>query len=134
LFAQAGLRGLANVEFKLDERDGKYKLIECNARFTAGNCLVAASGFDLAAFVYNRVVGLPQTPMVSYRKGLRLWDPIRDFWSFREQRKAGKLSAGRWIKSILHHQTFAYMDWTDPMPFVARILKPLTRRLGRGEA
>ena len=33
LFRQAGLRGLANVEFKRDDRDGQLKLIECNARF-----------------------------------------------------------------------------------------------------
>jgi D-aspartate ligase len=132
LFAQAGLKGLANVEFKLDDRDGKFKLIECNARFTAGNCLVAASGFDLAVFVYNRIVGREQLPLVSYRSGLRLWDPVRDFWSFREQLKAGKLSTLTWIKSVLHRQTFAYMDWSDPMPFLARIFKPIKRRLGLG--
>jgi D-aspartate ligase len=131
LFAQAGLKGLANVEFKLDERDGKFKLIECNARFTAGNCLVAASGFNLAEFVYNQVVGRSQRPLVSYRRGLRLWDPVRDFWSFNEQRKAGKLSTLRWLKSIMHHQTFAYMDWSDPMPFLGRIMKPIARKLRR---
>jgi D-aspartate ligase len=131
LFAQAGLRGLANVEFKLDERDGKYKLIECNARFTAGNCLVAASGVDLAALVYGRIVGRASEPLVSYKRGLRLWDPVRDFWSFNEQRKSGKLTTMAWLKSILHRQTFAYLDWSDPMPFVARILKPITKRLRR---
>ena len=59
LFRHVGLRGLANVEFKLDPRDGQYKLIECNARFTAANGLVAKSGIDLGRFVYCRAVGLP---------------------------------------------------------------------------
>ena len=89
LFRQVGLRGLANVEFKRDARDGQFcKLIECNARFTASNCLVAASGFDLAAFVYNRIVGRPQPPLARYTKGTRLWDPARDLASFRELRAA----------------------------------------------
>ena len=59
LFRHVGLRGLANVEYKLDPRDGRHKLIECNARFTASNCLVSASGVNLAAFVYNRLTGRP---------------------------------------------------------------------------
>ncbi|HEY2587777.1 MAG TPA: hypothetical protein VGI81_18675, partial [Tepidisphaeraceae bacterium] len=57
LFRHVGLRGLANVEYKQDPRDGQYKLIECNARFVASNALVTAAGFDLAAFVYDRLTG-----------------------------------------------------------------------------
>ena len=49
LFGHAGLRGVANVEFKRDPRDGRLKLIECNARFTAANGLLTASGIDLGA-------------------------------------------------------------------------------------
>ena len=40
LFRHAGLKGVANVEFKRDPRDGRLKLIECNARFTAANGLL----------------------------------------------------------------------------------------------
>ena len=89
LFRWVGLRGLANAEFKRDERDGLLKLIECNARFTAANCLVARSGFDLAAFVYNRIVGRPQPPLETYTPGLRLWDPVRDFAVLPRTQEAG---------------------------------------------
>ena len=47
----AGVRGLANVEFKRDERDGRLKLIECNYRFTAPNEQFRRAGMDLALFV-----------------------------------------------------------------------------------
>ena len=84
LFRRVGLRGLANVEFKLDPRDGQYKLIEVNARFTASNCLVSRSGFNLAVFVYNRLTDQP-SPMMAYRETqLRLWDPLRDLLAFLE--------------------------------------------------
>ena len=129
LFEHAGLRGLANIEFKLDERDGQYKLIECNARFTAANCLVASSGFGLAEFVYNRIVGLPQKHLVKFRTGVRLWDPARDFSAYLERRRLGELSLIRWLASILHRQTFPYFGWTDPGPAIARLLRPLRRRL-----
>jgi predicted ATP-grasp superfamily ATP-dependent carboligase len=125
LFRAAGIRGLANAEFKRDERDGRLKLIECNARFTAANCLVAQSGFDLAAFVFNRLVGLPQPPLETYARGMRLWDPIRDFQAFRALRRQGRLTFGSWVASILHRQSFPYFRWSDPLPALVRMAKPL---------
>jgi predicted ATP-grasp superfamily ATP-dependent carboligase len=137
LFQWGGLRGLANAEFKRDERDGRLKLIECNARFTAANCLVARSGFDLAAFVYNRLVGRPQPPLERYTPGVRLWDPIRDFQAFLELRRRGQLTSRQWVASILHRQTFPYFRCSDPLPALARTSKPLrdlVRRLARRQA
>lgn len=127
LFKHVGLRGLANIEFKQDPRDGQYKLIECNARFTASNCLVSASGVKLAEYVYNRLVGRPLPAMDDYRVGLRLWDPFRDWKAFRELRAMGQLTFGKWFAGVLRRQTFAYFAWSDPMPAVARMLKPLRR-------
>jgi predicted ATP-grasp superfamily ATP-dependent carboligase len=120
LFRQVGLRGLANVEFKRDERDGQLKLIECNARFTAANGLVADSGVDLALFVYNRLVGRPQSPPESFVSGMRLWYPIRDFRAFLELRRQGRLTFGRWLASVWHRQTFPFFRWSDPLPAVAK--------------
>jgi D-aspartate ligase len=130
LFSHVKLRGLANAEFKHDVRDGQYKLIECNARFNGSDCLVAASGVDLAAFVYNRLTGRPQEPIKQYRRGLRLWDPIRDFQAGLEMRRRGELTFGRWLASVMHRQTFFYFRWTDPMPALARLTLPLRKRLG----
>ena len=129
LFSRVGLRGLANVEFKLDPRDGRHKLIECNARFTASNCLVSASGIDLAGFVYNRLVGLPAPATDHYARGLRLWDPVRDWRACRELRRAGKLTLRGWLAGVARRQTFAYFRWTDPMPAIGRAVRPLRRRL-----
>lgn len=129
LFRHVGLRGLANVEFKHDPRDGQYKLIECNARFTASNCLVSASGVNLAAFVYNRLIGRPTRVPAAYRSGLRLWDPVRDYWAFQERRAAREITLARWIGSILHRQTFCFFKLTDPLPALARLAKPMRRWL-----
>lgn len=131
LFKHAGLLGLANVEFKRDDRDGQYKLIECNARFTAANCLVSASGCNLAQFVYNRIVARSQPPLGEYKRGMRLWDPIRDYWSFRELRKMGQITTVGWLLSIMHRQTFPYFRWSDPLPAMARAFKPCGRMFTR---
>jgi D-aspartate ligase len=118
LFKHAGLRGVANVEFKRDPRDGVLKLIECNARFTAANVLLTASGIDLGAYVYRRLAGLQQAPLgdVDYRKGMRLWYPVDDFLAFLELHRGGRLGTGAWLCDIAHRQVLPVFAWDDPMP------------------
>jgi hypothetical protein len=65
--------------------------------------------------------------MNQYKVGLRLWDPFRDFKAYRELRGMGQLTFGKWLAGVLRRQTFAYFAWTDPMPAIARMLKPLRR-------
>ncbi len=127
LFQHVGLRGVANVEFKRDARDGVLKLIECNARFTAANSLVAKCGLDLAWFVYCRIVGLPLPDMTRYRSGVKLWDPPRDFKAFRELRRLGELRTGEWLKHIAGPQTFPVFAITDPWPSVCRTVSQVRK-------
>jgi predicted ATP-grasp superfamily ATP-dependent carboligase len=117
LFRQVGLRGLANVEFKLDARDGGPKLIECNARFTTSNGLIQASGLDLARWVYRRLVGLPQQVPREFRSGLRMWDPVKDFASYRELARRGELTFTGWVRTLRPARPF-WFRWYDPMPSV----------------
>ena len=131
LFRHVGLRGLANVEFKRDVRDGTLKLIECNARFTASDCLVARSGINLAAFVYCRLTGREPPPTDDYRVGLRLWDPVRDFQAGLSMRREGQLTLRRWLASVCHRQTFPYFQWSDPLPAMARLTTPLRKAFRR---
>lgn len=120
LFRHVGLQGLGNAEFKYDDRDGEFKLMECNARFTAANTLIKKAGFDLGNFVYNRIAGIPQPPLTEYRTGLRQWEPKRDFLAFRELRRLGELTFMEWLRSVLHLHTFPFFSWRDPLPAVVR--------------
>jgi predicted ATP-grasp superfamily ATP-dependent carboligase len=138
LFRQVGLRGIANVEFKLDDRDGQLKLIECNARFTAADCLLAASGLNLPLFVYKRLTGSPQPQATGCRSGMRLWKPFADLCAYRQLHGMGQLTFAAWVKSIFHPQTFPVFRWTDPVPSIvngvrkarylwSRLMKPAKR-------
>jgi D-aspartate ligase len=118
LFRHVGLRGIANTEFKLDGRDGQLKLIECNARFTAADCLLAASGLNLSLFVYNRLIGRAPIRPTSYCVGLRLWSPTADFLAYRQLNRLGLLSFREWVRSILHPQIFPLFRWYDPLPAI----------------
>lgn len=117
LFRHVGLRGLGNVEFKRDVRDGQLKVIECNARFTAANSLLVASGCDLGLFIYNRLVGIPQRPLPpTYPVGLHFWSPGRDLRAFLALRATGQLSLSEWLTGLAHRQVLPYFRWDDPVP------------------
>lgn len=136
-FTYVGLKGLGNIEFKRDDRDGKLKIIECNARFTAANCLLADNGYDLALFVYNRLVGRSHPPLKGkkYKMGVRLWYPVEDFKSFKELRGRGELSLINWLTSIMHPQILPYFRWYDPVPTIVfesrRIWEFIKKRIFR---
>jgi predicted ATP-grasp superfamily ATP-dependent carboligase len=134
LVRRVGLRGIANVEFKLDPRDGVPKLIECNARFTTSNGLLEACGLDLARWVYRRAVGLPQPAPRPFRAGVRMWDPRGDFGAYRALARRGELDLAGWLRTLRPARTF-WFRWDDPMPslvFAAHVARrAVERRAGR---
>lgn len=115
---RSGYRGFAGVEFKLDTRDNKWKLIECNARFTAPTELLHACGCNVAMLVYNRVLGRGVEPFKQSPKEVRLWHPVDDLFSFMMLRKRGELSLTGWIKSLIHWNRLPGFSWSDPWPSV----------------
>ncbi len=130
----AGLRGLGNVEFKRDGRDGQLKVIECNARFTASNEVIRRAGVDLPLFAYNRLVGRPTPPVDPYRDDVRLWEPVNDTRAFLVYRRRGELTLHGWLRSIAHHQYFPVAKLSDPLPVIVRHAEKLTRATGRRES
>jgi D-aspartate ligase len=130
-FQGVGIRGLANVEFKRDARDGRLKLIECNHRFTAANGQLRAAGMDLALFCYCRLTGRPTPDVGSYRRDVRLWYPIDDTRAFLVHRRAGTLTFGQWIRSLWHAQEFPLFSLSDPKPTVVSTWWIMRRLLAR---
>ncbi len=135
LVKHVGHRGIANVEFKRDDRDGLLKVIECNIRFTAANEILVASGYDLPLFVYSRLTGrpFPDLRTVEYKRGVRLWFPLADFLEFLALRRQGRITTGGWLRSVLHVQAVPYFAWDDPVPSLV-ITTQVTRRLAASGA
>ena len=115
-FAAAGVRGLVNVQFKRDARDGRLMLIECNHRFTAANELVRVAGINLARLTYDRALGRPTPAMGPARNDTRLWDPVHDTRSMLQLRASGDITVWRWMGSLLHRQHMPLLSVDDPGP------------------
>lgn len=118
-FRHIKFKGLGNIEFKRDERDGRLKIIEVNARFTASDCLIAKSGVNLALITYNRITGRSQPPVLDYQKSLVLCRPVQDARAAWGLRKTGELSLSEWLADLSRVNQFPFFEWRDPLPSVA---------------
>ncbi len=116
-FAHMGFRGLGNIEFKYDERDGRLKVIEVNARFTATQELAVAAGAPLDLIVYCDLTGQVPPRFETFEEDLRFWYPLRDFLSFLELRRMGELTFWGWVKSVAtYEQVSPLFDPRDLSP------------------
>lgn len=131
LFDGIGWQGIANVEFKRDLRDGQLKLIEVNARFTAGHRLVTAAGAPIDVIMYCYLTGQPVPVFDSYSESLRMWDPIRDFLAFRELNKLGQLHFIDWLKGVLSQKlVLPYFSVRDPGPTISEVFSIIRDPIG----
>jgi D-aspartate ligase len=118
-FDAVGLLGLGNIEFKRDPRDGKLKVIEVNARFTAAQELVRRAGVPIDLMIYCHLTRQQVPAATQGTKELRYWYPLRDFLAFLELRKRGELGLLGWLKSIATTaHVFPLVSLTDPMPML----------------
>ena len=119
-FAGTGFRGLGNIEFKHDVRDGKLKIIEVNARFTAAQELLVHSGAPIDLILYCHLTGQKLPQFSSYKQSLIFWYPLRDFLAFMELRRRNELTLMQWWRSWFPRRVVSPLHKiTDPMPSFA---------------
>lgn len=63
--------GVAMVEFKQDETDGRFKLMEINARFWGSLQLAIDAGVDFPYLLYKITMGESLEPVVDYKVGVK---------------------------------------------------------------
>jgi predicted ATP-grasp superfamily ATP-dependent carboligase len=118
--ARLGLKGIFKMDFKQDERDGAYYLLEINARFSLWNYLGAANGVNLPAVAYDHLVHGKTAAPAPYATRYRWLKLALDWKAFRELRAAGELTAAQWLRSVVRSPAVYHcFDWTDPAPLVA---------------
>jgi predicted ATP-grasp superfamily ATP-dependent carboligase len=116
-FRGIGLTGMAHVEFKLDTRDGRLKLIECNPRMSAAQAVVTGSGLDMAWRIYEHLLHGVVYPDSSYRLGVRRWWVYLDIRAYFELRRLGEINFADWVRSIKGPPlVFPYFCLDDPRP------------------
>lgn len=115
-FNEINYRGVGSAEFKLDERDGKLKLIELNPRYWQQNSLATACGMNFPLVDYLEVTGQDPKPQKEHLKGKKWVNRYMDFDSFLKYRKEGALTFSAWRKSLKGEKVFSDFSWDDPIP------------------
>jgi D-aspartate ligase len=121
-FKGIGFKGIGNVEFKRDHRDGQLKIIESNARFVAAHELFVRSGAPSDLLVYCHLTKQPLPDLSNYKQFMRMWYPVQDFCAYRELNRRGQLSFREWLRSVMHPQIFPVLNLSDPKPLVIDLM------------
>ena len=123
--------GIAQTEFRLDERDGRLKLMEVNPRLWQWHGLARACGVDLPRIAYLDAIGRPAPPVQSgpAHDGRR-W--VAAAAHLRASRAEGQ-SLRQAVREIGRDPVEATFDLRDPMPALVQgvglVVGPLARRL-----
>ena len=128
--------GLVDVEFKLDPRDNKFKLIEINTRTGALNIFSTKCGINLPYTAYLDAIGENVEVNISKKEGVKGVYVFYDILSAVKSMSKGKLSPIDWINSLRGEKEYAIFAWDDPLPFLispfnlsSGVLRYLSRRL-----
>ena len=136
LLAQVCYQGVSDVEFKRDPRDGRFKLMEINARYGFWGPLATASGVNLPYIAYRDAIGRPCLGG-RQRDGVRWTDILRDGPDSLRELRRRELSLHDWLTPLAAVRADAYLSVRDPQPGLREIgrlgVRLVRRGLGSGD-
>jgi predicted ATP-grasp superfamily ATP-dependent carboligase len=126
-----GYRGILDIGYRLDSRDGLYKLLDVNPRIGATfRLFVGAGGVDVLRALYLDLTGqgVPSaTPPLGRRWIVEPLDPVSSLAYARR----GDLTLAAWARSLRGVREGAWFAADDPLPFLALWPTLLGDRLSR---
>lgn len=131
IVAEMGIEGFANVEFKRDERDGRYKLMEVNGRPNMSGALAVRCGLDFPLLTYRHLVtGTAPTPR-PWTEGVYWINDATDPHGALARWRAGEIPLRAAGAPYTSRHVFASFALDDPGPVAARYWPQVRKRLGR---
>lgn len=112
--------GLVEMEYKLDPRDGKYKLLDVNARTWGYHTLGRRAGVDFPWLLYNDQMGRSVKPQQA-QPGVSWIRLITDIPTAIGQITSGKLKWKSYLNSVRGAHVEAVFSREDPAPGIAEL-------------
>jgi len=112
-----GYRGVLDIGYRFDARDGQYKVLDINPRVgQAFRLFVAEGDMDVVKALYLDLTGQP-LPMIIPREGRRWMIEDFDLISSNDYYQEGTLSFPDWIRSLKGVEEAAWFNKKDLRPF-----------------
>jgi D-aspartate ligase len=111
-------RGVFSAEFKRDDRDGVFKLLEVNARPWWFVEFAADCGVNVIAMAYRDALGTAVEGVMEYRLGQRLIHPYYDLFACRSQASNMAGALATFLRSVPGARQPVFR-WDDPLPGLA---------------
>jgi D-aspartate ligase len=120
LLRAAKFSGYSCAEFKLDPRDGEYKLMEVNARHNLSSLLATRCGLNFPWMQYEHLVKGLEPVQQNYEQGVYWIDITRDMQNLRHYLRRPGYSVGNFLEPYRRSHIFAVLDRHDVGPAAAR--------------
>lgn len=134
LLGRLGYRGIADLDFRLDDRDGQYKLLDFNPRLGAQfRLFTGTTGLDVARAAYLDLTGQPVTgtgPVAGRTFMVENYDPLSAVSRWRRR----ELGLRSWLAAALSVDETAWFARDDLLPFEVMCLRMGWRMLTRPAA
>jgi predicted ATP-grasp superfamily ATP-dependent carboligase len=130
LLTEIGYRGFFNIEFKLDRRDGRHKIIEFNPRPCWYTGTIASGGVDLPWLAYFDAQDLPLPETGTYPAGRHALYEFGDAKAIVGALAARRRPEGSVLRTWLTGDRAVFW-WRDPMPALGGMFAAFGRRIGR---
>ncbi|HEV7596298.1 MAG TPA: hypothetical protein VGO33_14975 [Gemmatimonadaceae bacterium] len=128
LFASLRYRGIFSAEFKKDERNGTFNLIEVNARPWWYVEFAARCGVNVCDLAVHDALGESVETITHYELGRRCVFPYYDADALRAEIAGGRMGLLGAIRSWLGPYQPIFR-WSDPLPALGEIARLGRRRL-----
>jgi D-aspartate ligase len=117
---KVGYKGIVDIGYRYDARDGIYKVLDINPRIGSSfRLFVSSSGMDVARALYADFTGQP-VEAGQLREGRKWFVEDQDLASSLEYYKRDRLKAGEWLSSFRSVEEAAYFAFDDLWPCVMR--------------
>ncbi len=117
VFEQIDYKGVGSIEFKYDERDNRYKLIEINSRYWQQNILPTKCGLNFPMIEYSYLTNSNNyVYSLNYSKGVKWINLYMDITSFLNYRKNGEMTLFDWIDEIKGEKVYSDLASDDLLP------------------
>jgi len=116
-YKEIGYKGFGEIEYKKDEKTGKYYLIEINTRTTNLNSLLEKAGVNFPLLAYKEMTGEKiKKENKTYDSRIYFRYLYEDLLAIREYVRAGQLTKMEIFKSLFKSKAPAILSFKDPKP------------------